>query len=42
MQLLLSHWHCVLPIIAIAAAAFFMRDKPKTKRKNERGETDIK
>lgn len=28
MELLLSHWHCILPVIIIAAALFFMREKP--------------
>jgi hypothetical protein len=29
MGFLLSHWHCVLPTVGIAAAMFFMRDKDK-------------
>lgn len=27
MRFLLSHWHCIVPIVGIAAAMFFMRDK---------------
>lgn len=35
MQFLLSHWHCILPVLAIAAAMFFMnRGKPKKKDQN--------
>ncbi len=29
MQLLLSHWHCILPVVGIVAAILFMREKPK-------------
>jgi hypothetical protein len=29
MQLLLSHWHCILPIAGVALAALFMLGKPK-------------
>lgn len=29
MQFLLSHWHCILPIVGIAVAMFFMRDKSR-------------
>lgn len=32
MELLLNHWHCILPVIGIGAALFFMRDKSKDKR----------
>ncbi len=35
MQFLLSHWHCILPVLAIIAAMFFIRgDKPKRKTQN--------
>lgn len=27
MQLLLSHWHCILPVFVIVIALFFMREK---------------
>ncbi|GHV11540.1 hypothetical protein FACS1894219_02840 [Clostridia bacterium] len=42
MQFLLSHWHCILPIIGIIAAGFFMREKPKDKGKNEQREINTK
>lgn len=29
MEFLLSHWHCILPVIGIGVAMFFMRDKNK-------------
>jgi len=29
MGFLLSHWHCILPIVGIIVAMFFMRDKKK-------------
>lgn len=29
MELFLSHWHCILPIVGIVAAMFLMREKPK-------------
>lgn len=38
MQFLLSHWHCILPVIGIGAAFFFLREKPKEK-KNDHGST---
>lgn len=31
MELLLSHWHCILPVVAIAVAMLFMREKPEKK-----------
>jgi cytochrome b561 len=36
MTSILNHWHCILPIVAIVAAMFFMRDKPKSERKNKK------
>jgi hypothetical protein len=27
MTYLLYHWHCILPVVAIIAALFFMRDR---------------
>jgi hypothetical protein len=32
MNLLQSHWHCIIPAITIIAAVFFLRGKPKTKK----------
>jgi len=29
MSLLLSHWHCILPVFGIIIAMFFMGDKQK-------------
>jgi len=34
MDFLLSHWHCILPVVGIAAAFFFMREKPKDKQED--------
>jgi hypothetical protein len=33
MQFIFSHWHCVLPIVGIAVAMIFMRDKSKKEDK---------
>jgi preprotein translocase subunit YajC len=35
MQFLLSHWHCILPVVGIGIAFIFMRDKPKNKKTDE-------
>lgn len=35
MEFLLSHWHCILPVVGIVVALFFMRDKPKNKAKTK-------
>jgi hypothetical protein len=35
MGFLLSHWHCLLPVAAIAAAALFMRDRSGREEKRE-------
>ncbi len=33
MEFLLSHWHCILPLAALAIGYFFVsRDKKKEKR----------
>lgn len=32
MEFLLSHWHCMLPVIGIVGALFFMRDRSKDKK----------
>lgn len=32
MEFLLSHWHCILPVIGIVGAMFFMRDRSKDKK----------
>lgn len=32
MEFLLYHWHCILPVIGIVVAMFFMRDKKKDKK----------
>lgn len=39
MGFLLSHWHCILPIVGVVAAMFFMRDKGG--RKNDGTTHDI-
>jgi purine-cytosine permease-like protein len=37
MQFLLSHWHCILPVLAIVAAIFFMnRGESKKKDQNNK------
>lgn len=35
MDLLLAHWHCILPAVVIAAAMFFMKDKNKNNDTNK-------
>lgn len=40
MGLLLSHWHCILPVAGVVIAMFFMREKPQ-KEKNDREATVI-
>ncbi len=32
MEILLSHWHCILPVLFIGAGMFFMRDKSKSEK----------
>ena len=32
MEFLLSHWHCILPVVGIAVAMFLMRNKNKEKK----------
>ncbi len=32
MEILLAHWHCILPVLGIVVAMFFMRDKDKEKK----------
>lgn len=31
MGFIISHWHCILPIVGIIIALFFMREKPNNK-----------
>lgn len=41
-DLLLYHWHCILPVIAIVAAILFMRNSGaecKEERKNDNHES---
>jgi hypothetical protein len=33
MEFLLSHWHCILPVLAMLAAMLLLRDKPQDKTK---------
>jgi hypothetical protein len=35
MQALLSHWHCIIPVVGIGIAMLFIREKPKKKKKGE-------
>lgn len=35
MEFLLSHWHCILPIVGIGIALFFMREKPNDKKEKQ-------
>jgi hypothetical protein len=39
MELLVRHWHCILPIIGIVLAFLYMRKKPKEKK--DRDDTTI-
>lgn len=34
MDILLSHWHCILPVLGIAVAAFLLRDKSSKNEEN--------
>lgn len=42
MEFLMNHWHCIIPVIAICAAIFLMRNKDEVssenKNKKEQGE----
>jgi purine-cytosine permease-like protein len=38
LQFLLSHWHCILPVLAIVAAIFFM-NRGESKKKDQNNET---
>jgi len=40
MQLLLSHWHCILPIVGIGVAFLFMREKPDKKKEQQDKESN--
>lgn len=40
MQVLLSHWHCILPILAIVAAMIFM-NRGKSNKKSKNDGTDV-
>ena len=40
MEFLLSHWHCILPVVGIVIAMFLMREKP-AKEKNDGKATGI-
>lgn len=43
MQILLDHWHCILPVLGIVAAMFFMkRDKDKEKKDGYNAEESVK
>ena len=35
MDFLISHWHCILPVMGIGIALFFMRERPKKEKKDE-------
>lgn len=35
MDFLLSHWHCILPVLGIIVAAFLMRDKSSKNEEND-------
>jgi len=41
MNFLLSHWHCILPVAGIGIAFFFLREKPKEKKKDEQDNTSV-
>lgn len=36
MELLLYHWHCILPVLILAAAMFLMRGKNEKSEKNDK------
>lgn len=35
MAILISHWHCILPVVGIIIAAFLLRDKSSDNEKND-------
>lgn len=35
-ELLLYHWHCILPAIGIIAAVLFLRDKDPDRKKKDK------
>lgn len=35
MSILISHWHCILPVFGIIIAAFLMRDKSSNNEEND-------
>ena len=35
MGFLLSHWHCILPVLGIIIAAFLLRDKSSNNEEND-------
>lgn len=39
MEFLLSHWHCILPVVAIIIG-FFVMNRDKSKKKNGRNRED--
>lgn len=41
MQILLTHWHCILPVLGIVVAMFFMRDKDKGKKDSHNTEKSV-
>lgn len=41
MQVLLSHWHCILPILAIVAAMIFMNRGKSNKKSDQINGLDI-
>lgn len=40
MELLLGHWHCLLPVLVIGVAIFFMRDTGRQKRDGRHSSED--
>lgn len=40
MDFLLSHWHCILPVIGIIIAAFLLRDKSNKNESTDNNRLD--
>ncbi len=40
MNILISHWHCIIPVAAILLAMAFLRDKDSVKNKKGESKND--
>lgn len=42
MEFLISHWHCIIPAVAMLLAMFFLRGKDSDKNKKEKTKIPMK